>query len=111
MIAVEPTALSTNSTSDRERHLVARHHQTTTSAPAQSGPSHRSEGKPNEDSWLGTRGAFGTLIVVSDGWALGKRSAQGAQMACRAVLDAVRCWHRAGTEPSTISSADSNRSG
>ena len=60
------------------------------------GPSHRSEGKPNEDSWLGTRGAFGTLIVVSDG--LGSRSEgrKGAQMACRAVLDAVRAWHRAG---------------
>jgi serine/threonine protein phosphatase PrpC len=61
------------------------------------GPSHRSEGKPNEDSWLGTHGAFGTLIVVSDGLGSRSEARKGAQMACRAVLDAVRAWHRAGT--------------
>jgi len=61
------------------------------------GPSHRSEGKPNEDSWLGRRGAFGTLVVVSDGVGSRRDARRGAQMACRAVLDAVRAWHKAGT--------------
>lgn len=61
------------------------------------GPRHRAERKPNEDSWLGARGAFGTLVVVSDGMGSRREARRGAQMACRAVLDAVRSWHRAGT--------------
>lgn len=60
------------------------------------GPQHRAEGKPNEDSWLGARGAFGTLVVVSDGMGSRRDARRGAQMACRAVLDAVRAWHKAG---------------
>jgi serine/threonine protein phosphatase PrpC len=60
------------------------------------GPRHRAEGKPNEDSWLGARGAFGTLVVVSDGMGSRRNARRGAQMACRAVLDAVRAWHKAG---------------
>jgi len=60
------------------------------------GPHHRAEGKPNEDSWLGARGAFGTLVVVSDGMGSRPQARLGAQMACRAVLDAVRSWHKAG---------------
>jgi serine/threonine protein phosphatase PrpC len=60
------------------------------------GPRHRAEGKPNEDSWLGARGAFGTLVVVSDGMGSRGEARRGAQMACRAVLDAVRAWHKAG---------------
>lgn len=62
------------------------------------GPRHRAEGKPNEDSWLGARGAFGTLVVVSDGMGSRGDARRGAQMACRAVLDAVRAWHRAGAD-------------
>ncbi len=60
------------------------------------GPGHRAEGKPNEDSWLGVRGAFGTLVVVSDGLGSRRDARRGARMACRAVLDAVRAWHKAG---------------
>jgi len=60
------------------------------------GPRHRAESKPNEDSWLGARGAFGTLVVVSDGMGSRREARRGAQMACRAVLDAVRSWHKAG---------------
>lgn len=60
------------------------------------GPRHRAEGKLNEDSWLGARGAFGTLVVVSDGMGSRREARRGAQMACRAVLDAVRAWHKAG---------------
>ena len=60
------------------------------------GPRHRADGKPNEDSWLGVRGAFGTLVVVSDGIGSRREARRGARMACRAVLDAVRMWHKAG---------------
>jgi serine/threonine protein phosphatase PrpC len=60
------------------------------------GPRHRAEGKPNEDSWLGAHGAFGTLVVVSDGMGSRREARRGAQMACRAVLDAVRSWHKTG---------------
>jgi serine/threonine protein phosphatase PrpC len=51
---------------------------------------------PNEDSWLGARGAFGTLVVVSDGMGSRRDARRGARMACRAVLDAARAWHKAG---------------
>ena len=60
------------------------------------GPSHRAEGRPNEDSWLGARGAFGTLVVVSDGMGSRGEARKGSQMACHAVVRAVRAWHRAG---------------
>lgn len=60
------------------------------------GPRHRAESKPNEDSWLGARGAFGTLVVVSDGMGSRREARRGAQMACRAVLHAVRSWHKSG---------------
>lgn len=60
------------------------------------GPRHHAENKPNEDSWLGARGAFGTLVVVSDGMGSRREARRGAQMACRAVLAAVRAWHKAG---------------
>lgn len=62
------------------------------------GPRHRAQRRPNEDCWLGARGAFGTLVVVSDG--LGSRSdaRKGSRMACRAVLTAVRAWHKAGED-------------
>ncbi len=60
------------------------------------GPRHRVEGKLNEDSWLGARGAFGTLVVVSDGMGSRREARRGAQMACRAVLAAVRSWHKTG---------------
>jgi serine/threonine protein phosphatase PrpC len=58
------------------------------------GPRHRAESKPNEDSWLGARGSFGTLIVVSDGMGSRREARRGAKMACRAVLAAVRAWHQ-----------------
>ncbi len=60
------------------------------------GPHHRAEGKPNEDSWLGAHGAFGTLVVVSDGMGSRREARRGAKMACRAVLDSVRSWHKTG---------------
>ena len=60
------------------------------------GPSHRAAGQANEDSWLGVRGSFGTLVVVSDGLGSRSEARRGSQMACRAVLAAVRSWHNAG---------------
>lgn len=60
------------------------------------GPRHRAERRPNEDSWLGCRGPFGTLVVVSDGLGSRSEARRGAKVACRAVLRAVRAWHRAG---------------
>lgn len=60
------------------------------------GPCHRAERRPNEDSWLGVRGAFGTLVVVSDGMGSLGQARLGARMACQAVLDAVRQWHKSG---------------
>lgn len=62
------------------------------------GPTHRAERTPNQDCWLGVRGAFGTLIVVSDGLGSKRDARRGAQMACRAVLEAVRVWHEEGSD-------------
>ena len=84
------------STSDRSEPIVSRRSPDDYFGASVVGPRHRAEGKPNEDSWLGARGAFGMLVVVSDGMGSRRDSRRGAQMACRAVLDAVRAWHKAG---------------
>lgn len=61
------------------------------------GPAHRARRKPNEDQWLGASGAFGSLIVVSDGLGSKDRARHGARKACVATLRAVREWHKNGT--------------
>lgn len=61
------------------------------------GPAHRALRKPNEDQWLGASGAFGSLVVVSDGLGSKERARHGATKACIATLRAVRGWHKAGT--------------
>lgn len=62
------------------------------------GPRHRAEGAANEDAWLGARGDFGTLVVISDGMGSRPRARRGAKMACRAVLRSVRAWQSAGAQ-------------
>lgn len=84
------------STSERAEDLVSNRSPDDYFGASAVGPRHRAEGKPNEDSWLGARGAFGTLVVVSDGMGSRRDARRGARMACRAVLDAVRAWHKAG---------------
>ena len=61
------------------------------------GPAHRALRKPNEDQWLGASGAFGSLVVVSDGLGSKDRARHGAKKACVATLRAVRAWHKDGT--------------
>jgi hypothetical protein len=63
------------------------------------GPAHRAARRPNEDAWLGTRGAFGTLVVVSDGLGSRPQARRGSRMACLAVRDAVRHWAAAEGAP------------
>lgn len=60
---------------------------------------HTTQGRPNEDAWTGTSGAFGTAIVVSDGMGSKPNARTGAQMACRAVRDALKPWARAANAP------------
>lgn len=60
------------------------------------GPAHRALRKPNEDQWLGASGAFGSLVVVSDGLGSKDRARHGARKACIATLRAVRAWHKDG---------------
>ncbi len=56
------------------------------------GPVHRSQGRPNQDAWLKSAGAFGALAVVCDGLGSRSASALGAQRACRSVRRAVAQW-------------------
>lgn len=56
------------------------------------GPAHRSQARPNEDAWRRASGAFGTVLVISDGVGSCPQSRLGAQVACRAVCGAVRAW-------------------
>jgi len=61
------------------------------------GPAHRALRRPNEDQWLGVSGAFGSLVVVSDGLGSKSQARHGAKKACVATLRAVREWHKDGT--------------
>ncbi|KFA90325.1 PP2C family serine/threonine-protein phosphatase [Archangium violaceum] len=63
------------------------------------GPFHHAERRPNEDAWLGVRGDFGTLVVVSDGLGSRPQARRGSRMACLAVRDAVRHWAAAENAP------------
>lgn len=56
------------------------------------GPAHCSQARPNEDAWRRASGAFGTVLVISDGVGSRPQARLGAQMACRAVCGAVRGW-------------------
>jgi serine/threonine protein phosphatase PrpC len=61
------------------------------------GPAHRALRRPNEDQWLGASGAFGSLVVVSDGVGSKIHARHGARKVCVATLRAVRAWHKGGT--------------
>lgn len=63
------------------------------------GPTHRNEGRPNEDAWLQARGSFGSLAVVCDGLGSRPNAREGARAACAAVREAVSRWSRAGDAP------------
>lgn len=64
------------------------------------GRSHIQQERPNEDAWIGMSGAFGTGVVVSDGIGSKPNARTGAQMACRAVRDALKPWAKATNAPS-----------
>jgi len=61
---------------------------------------HVQQSRPNEDAWLGMSGAFGTAIVISDGMGSKPNARIGAQMACRAVRDALKPWAKSENAPS-----------
>lgn len=60
------------------------------------GPAHRALRRLNEDQWLSASGAFGSLVVVSDGLGSRSHARHGARKACVATLRAVRAWHNDG---------------
>ncbi|GAA2395483.1 hypothetical protein Cme02nite_55740 [Catellatospora methionotrophica] len=53
------------------------------------GPAHRRTGTSNQDAWRGTRGKFGSLVVVADGMGSRPHARLGAQKVCRAAHRAV----------------------
>jgi hypothetical protein len=63
------------------------------------GRSHIQQSRPNEDAWMGMSGAFGTAIVISDGMGSKPNARIGAQMACRAVRDALKPWAKSQHAP------------
>jgi len=63
------------------------------------GRSHIQQSRPNEDAWMGMSGAFGTAIVISDGMGSKPNARIGAQMACRAVRDALKPWAKSENAP------------
>lgn len=63
------------------------------------GRSHIQQRRPNEDAWMGMSGAFGTAIVISDGMGSKPNARIGAQMACRAVSDALKPWAKSENAP------------
>lgn len=63
------------------------------------GPLHRTEGRPNEDSWLRAKGSFGDLAVVCDGMGSKPNAREGARAACTAVREAVSRWSKADGAP------------
>jgi serine/threonine protein phosphatase PrpC len=64
------------------------------------GPLHQRQGRPNEDSWLHARGAFGSLIVVCDGMGSRPDARAGSRAACAAVKEAALLWCRVNGAPS-----------
>lgn len=54
------------------------------------GPSHITDGRPNQDAWLGFHHTWGDGIVVSDGLGSKRLSDLGSKAACRSVLQAAR---------------------
>lgn len=63
------------------------------------GPLHRKEGRPNEDAWLRSEGAYGTLAVVCDGMGSKPNAQFGSREACMAVKEAVSRWSKANGAP------------
>ena len=63
------------------------------------GPLHRQEGRPNEDAWLRTGGAFGALTVVCDGMGSKPNARTGSRAACCAVKEAVLRWAKVDNAP------------
>lgn len=64
------------------------------------GRAHIQQSQPNEDAWMGMSGVFGTAIVISDGVGSKLNARLGAQMACRAVRDALKPWTKHENAPS-----------
>ncbi|MFI9552785.1 PP2C family serine/threonine-protein phosphatase [Nonomuraea endophytica] len=54
------------------------------------GPGHRHRGMPKQDTWRGTAGRFGSLVVVADGLGSRPHGGLGAVAACRATHRAVQ---------------------
>ncbi len=49
---------------------------------------------PNADAWMRAKGAFGDLIVVSDGVGSCPHARHGAKCACEAVVQSVKKWSK-----------------
>jgi len=60
------------------------------------GPLHRQEKKGRQDAWLAASGSYGVVLVVCDGMGSRSKSRFGADVACRAVRDAIRAHAHAG---------------
>lgn len=61
------------------------------------GPYHKAKKMLNEDAWLQASGAFGSLIVISDGVGSCRNARLGAKAVCKAVYDATKNWDNAIT--------------
>jgi serine/threonine protein phosphatase PrpC len=59
------------------------------------GPLHINQKRPNEDSWLGCSGSYGSLIAVCDGLGSRRQARHGSRTGCMAVREAVRLWSKA----------------
>lgn len=60
---------------------------------------HQHQGCPNQDAWQRISNTSGTAIVVSDGMGSKPNARIGAQMACRAVRDAIKPWAKTENPP------------
>lgn len=58
------------------------------------GPGHVSSGLPNQDAWVHAKAGSRQILVVSDGVGSCSNAREGAQAACKAVVEAVRRWVR-----------------
>lgn len=66
------------------------------------GPAHRDTASPNEDAWRKEVGAFGAIMVVSDGVGSCQHARYGSRMVCRAVCETVREYQGANIAPSRL---------
>jgi hypothetical protein len=67
------------------------------------GPGNRRRHVPKQDTWHGTAGRFGSVVVVADGLGSSRHSRTGAIAACRAAHRAVKEMAASGVpDPATL---------